>query len=118
MLDWELAAVGDPLVDLGYLVAAWAEPGHAPATAIERLGAASTAAGFPTRADLVAAYAASSGRDVGDLTWYVVLAEWKLAVLWEYNRRRVEAGRGDPYYADPAHVTEFLDAARRLIIAG
>jgi len=113
VLDWELASVGDPLVDLGYLVAAWAEPGREPETPIERLGSATAAAGFPTRADLVDAYAAASGRDVGGLAWYVALAEWKLAVLWEYNRRRVEAGVGDPYYADPAQVTEFLDAARR-----
>ena len=61
----------------------------------------------------MAGYAAASGRDVQGLDWYVVLAEWKLAVLWEYNRRRVEAGIGDPYYADPAQVTEFLQAARR-----
>ncbi len=113
VLDWELAAVADPLVDLGYLVASWAEPGREPETPIERLGAASAAPGFPTRGELVEAYAAASGRDVGGLGWYVVLAEWKLAVLWEYNRRRVEAGIGDPYYADRAQVTEFLDAARR-----
>jgi aminoglycoside phosphotransferase (APT) family kinase protein len=112
VLDWELAAVADPLVDLGYVVAAWAEPGRDPATPIERLGAASTAAGFPSRSDLVARYQEASGRPVGDLTWYLVLAEWKLAVLWEYNRRRVAAGVGDPYYSDAAHVTEFLDAAR------
>jgi len=115
VLDWELAAVGDPLVDLGYLVAAWAEPGREPATAIERLGAASAAPGFPHREELVAGYAAASGRDVNGLPWYVVLALWKLAVLWEYNRRRVEAGHGDPYYADPAQVGEFLCEAEAWI---
>lgn len=113
VLDWELSAVADPLVDVGYLVAAWAEPGREPATPIERLGAASSRPGFPTRLDLVGWYEEASGRAVRDLAWYVALAEWRLAVLWEYNRRRVEAGTGDPYYADPAHVTEFLDAARR-----
>jgi aminoglycoside phosphotransferase (APT) family kinase protein len=118
VLDWELAAVGDPLVDLGYVVAAWAEPGREPATAIERMGTASSAAGFPTREQLIAAYAEASGRSVDGLTWYVVLAEWKLAVLWEYNRRRLEAGSGDPHYRDPAQVTEFLDAARRWIARG
>lgn len=113
VLDWELAAVADPLVDVGYLVAAWAEPGREPSTPIERLGSASSRRGFPSRLDLVGWYEEASGRAVRDLAWYVVLAEWKLAVLWEYNRRRVEAGVGDPFYADPAHVTEFLDAARR-----
>ncbi|WP_431279138.1 phosphotransferase family protein [Leifsonia poae] len=113
VLDWELAAVADPLVDVGYLVASWAEPGREPATAIERLGAASSRGDFPTRLELVDWYEEASGRTVGDLAWYVVLAEWKLAVLWEYNRRRFDAGVGDAFYADPTHVTEFLDVARR-----
>lgn len=113
VLDWELAAVADPLVDVGYLVAAWAEPGREPVTPIERLGAASARPGFATRSHLVGWYEEASGRPVRHLAWYVALAEWKLAVLWEYNRRRVEAGIGDPYYADPAQVAEFLAAARQ-----
>ncbi|MGN6127120.1 MAG: phosphotransferase family protein [Humibacter sp.] len=111
VLDWELASIGDPLIDLGYLVAAWAEPGREPATPIERLGAATSADGFPTRAELVERYATASGRDVTSLAWYLALAEWKLAVLYEYNRRRAVAGHGDPYYSDASFVAEFLAAA-------
>ena len=111
VLDWELASIGDPLVDLGYLLAAWAEPGAEPATPIERLGAATAAPGFPTRAELVERYANTSGRDASSLAWYLTFAEWKLAVLYEYNRRRAVAGHGDPYYADPSSVAEFLAAA-------
>jgi len=121
VLDWELASVGDPLVDLGYLVASWASPGtpEGDLTPIQNLGCASLAPGFPSRTDLIARYAAATGVDVppSRLAWYEVLANWKLAVLYEYSRRRFHAGGGDPYYADGSQVTQFLAAAERAIDA-
>jgi aminoglycoside phosphotransferase (APT) family kinase protein len=112
VLDWELATVGDPLVDLGYLVATWAEVGG-DLTPIEELGAVTANPGFATKAELAARYFDAVGRPAQDLAWYVALAHWKLAVLYEYSRRRFETGDGDPYYADPALVESFLGAARR-----
>jgi hypothetical protein len=38
---------------------------------------------------------------------------WKLAVLYEYGRRRAVRGAGDPYYAAPARVRSFLAAAHQ-----
>ena len=58
-------------------------------------------------------YAAATGRDLAGLRWYTTLALWKLAVLYEYSRRRALDGAGDPYYEDPGLVRSFLDAARR-----
>jgi aminoglycoside phosphotransferase (APT) family kinase protein len=113
VLDWELAAVGDPLVDLGYLIASWAEPGGQ-WTPIEELGSASAEPGFPSRADLAARYAAITGRDLSALPWYVALSYWKLGVLYEYNRRKTVHGEGDPYYAGEDKVTSFLAAADRV----
>lgn len=106
VLDWELATVGDPLFDLGYLVATVPD-GHA-VTPTEQLSAALLEPGYPPRAELVDRYAARSGRDVAGLGWYVALAQWKLAALYEYQRRRGT----DPYYDDPALVRSFLDAGR------
>ncbi len=108
MLDWELATVGDPLFDVGYLMSSWPEPGE-PLVPTAELGAAVLEPGWPTRAELADRYAAATGRDLTGLAWYTTLALWKLAVLYEYSRRRDV----DPYYRDESHVRAFLAAARR-----
>jgi aminoglycoside phosphotransferase (APT) family kinase protein len=110
VLDWELATIGDPLFDVGYFLASWPEKGE-PLTPTAELGAAVLELGYPNRAELAERYAAQTGRDLTDLRWYMTLALWKLAVLYEYSHRRTVSGRGDPYYADPALVRAFLDAA-------
>lgn len=110
VLDWELAAVGDPLADLGYLIASWPERGR-PVTPVQAFGLAALEPGFPDPAALAHRYAARSGRDITDLRWHVVNAHRKLAVLYEYNRRRAARGEGDPYYVDGRAVPAFLEAA-------
>ena len=112
VLDWELATLGDPLLDVAYLLAGWPTAGE-PLTPTAELGTAVLEPGWPGRDDLAARYAATTGRDLSGLSWYSTLALWKLAALYEYSRRRVLEGVGDPYYADPALVASFLDAARR-----
>lgn len=84
IFDWEMATLGDPLADLGYLLIYWGEPGDA----LESLGAASAMAatarpGFLPRDALVEAYAEASGRDVSAIDFYRVLALTKLAVISE-----------------------------------
>lgn len=107
VLDWELATVGDPLFDLGYFLAS--VPDGAAGTATEEMAAAMLEEGWPTRAELTATYAELTGRDVDRLDWYVTLAQWKLAALYDYQRRRAT----DPYYDDPRLVPGFLRAGRR-----
>ena len=63
--------------------------------------------------ELAERYATATGRDLSQLTWYVTMALWKLAVLYEYGRRRADTGHGDAYYRDPALVQSFLAAAGR-----
>lgn len=108
VLDWELATLGDPLLDVGYFLASVPEP-DGPLTPTEELGLAMLEPGYPTRKELADRYAERTGADLGGLGWYTALALWKLAVLYAYGRRR---GR-DPYYADPALVRSFLAAAHR-----
>ena len=99
ILDWEMATVGDPLADLGYLMSFWLEPGEREEF-LDVAGAVTTQPGFPTRADMTQRYAERSGRDVGDLTWYVALALWKLAILLEASYSRHLAGTtDDPFFA-------------------
>jgi aminoglycoside phosphotransferase (APT) family kinase protein len=113
VLDWELAAVGDPLADLGYLLASWPAPGEPP-TPVQAFGLAALEPGYPDRAALAERYAARAGHGLTALRWHVVNAHRKLAVLYEYSRRRGD----DPYYADPAQVQAFLHAAEAAIAMG
>ncbi len=112
VLDWELATVGDPLLDVGYLMATVPSPGL-PMNPTAELSAALLEDGYPSKDELAERYCARTGRDLADLAWYTTFSLWKLAVLYEYSRRRVDDGIGDPYYTDPALVQRFLADARR-----
>jgi aminoglycoside phosphotransferase (APT) family kinase protein len=112
VLDWELATIGDPLFDLGYFLASVPSP-DGMRTPTEELGTAMLEEGYPNRDELVERYARRTGADLSRLDWYTALALWKLAVLYEYGRRRAERGVGDSYYQDPAQVRSFLAAAHR-----
>ncbi len=113
VLDWELATIGDPLADLGYLLASWPVQGE-PVVPTAAMGTAVLEAGYPSRAVLLDRYADRTGADLSGLNWYAALAMYKLAALYEYSRRRFEEGVGDPYYDDPKFVASFLDAGERL----
>jgi aminoglycoside phosphotransferase (APT) family kinase protein len=110
VLDWELATIGDPLFDLGYFLASYPVAGE-PLTPTAELGLAVLEEGYPTREELAQRYAADTGADLSNLAWFTALAQWKLAVLYEYGRRRAERGVGDQYYRDPALVASFVSAA-------
>jgi aminoglycoside phosphotransferase (APT) family kinase protein len=97
VFDWEMATIGDPLADLGYLGTTWSEAGD-PELGRFELGRVTRAEGFPTRAELVARYEERSGRAVGDLRWYRTLALWKSIVFMEGNYRRAVEGRTDDPY--------------------
>lgn len=89
VLDWEICTLGDPLADLGLLMVYWTEPDD-PFGALP--GAATTLAGFPGRAEMVAAYEAASGRDVDSLDYYQAFGYWKLACILEGVFTRYKAG--------------------------
>ncbi len=89
VLDWEICTLGDPIADLGLLMVYWTEPNDQ-YSALP--GAATTLEGFPTRAELVAAYEAAGGRSVGDLDYYVAFGYWKLACILEGVYARYQAG--------------------------
>jgi aminoglycoside phosphotransferase (APT) family kinase protein len=108
VLDWELATIGDPLLDVGYILASYPQEGE-PRTPTQDFGLALLEPGYPPREELAERYAARTGRDLSDLSWYIAMNEWKIGVLYEYARRRGE----DAYYADPTLVERFLAAAHR-----
>ena len=91
VLDWEMATVGDPLMDLGASLAYWLAPDDAPA--LRALGLGLTAApGSPSRAELVAGYGRTTGRDVRNALWYYVFGLFRLAVVAQQIYARFAAG--------------------------
>jgi aminoglycoside phosphotransferase (APT) family kinase protein len=99
IFDWELATIGDPLADLGYLVATYAQPGD-PESTILSLGAVTRSPGFPSREDLIARYEQRSGRSMSDVRWYTTLALWKSAVFLEGSYKRRLAGTTEDAFFD------------------
>jgi aminoglycoside phosphotransferase (APT) family kinase protein len=98
IFDWELATIGDPLADVGYLVATYAQPGDAETTLFS-LGSVTRRPGFPCREDLIARYEAGSGRSMSDVRWYTTLALWKSAVFLEGSyKRRLAGTTEDPFF--------------------
>jgi len=92
ILDWEMATLGDPLVDLGIFALYWdiaALPGGF-AGAVP--SAVDPAAGYPTFDELVDTYAERAGVGIPDLRWYRAFAAYKLAVILEGIHYRYQAG--------------------------
>jgi aminoglycoside phosphotransferase (APT) family kinase protein len=96
IFDWEMATIGDPLADLGYMVMHWTEPGDD--VGRFNLHSVTTLPGFPTRQELIARYEEKAGRSMRDLNWYVTLALWKAVVFMEGNYKRALAGSTDDPY--------------------
>ena len=109
MLDWELAALGDPLLDLGRLLASWPDRnGESPLSLkIEPW------TGFPQREELIERYEAGTGRSMRDLLWYEILACYKLAIILEGTFARACAGLVDSGLGDRLH-----NSARALVSRG
>jgi aminoglycoside phosphotransferase (APT) family kinase protein len=97
ILDWEMATLGDPLADLGYLMVFWPEVGE---EEVRGLTQPTQEPGFPRRAELLARYEERTGFAMTDLTFYRTLALWKLAILSEgLYKRYLAGGVDDAWYA-------------------
>lgn len=99
VFDWDMCTLGDPLADLGALLTYWTEPGDPPylqATAMMPLGVP----GFLSRDELVARYAAKSGRAIGDIDFYHALGLFRLTVIVAQIYIRYARGQTqDPRFA-------------------
>jgi aminoglycoside phosphotransferase (APT) family kinase protein len=80
VLDWELATLGDTLADLGWMLSSWAQPGEATRGPFPP---PTTAAGFPTRAEIADRYSKVTGRDLSELPYYLAFARWRGACISE-----------------------------------
>ncbi|MCI0398314.1 MAG: phosphotransferase family protein [Chloroflexi bacterium] len=100
VLDWEMATVGDPLMDLGTALGYWVEPADPPEIQALQLSP-TTLPGNPPRAEVVEQYARRSGRDVSNVRFYYVYGLFKVAVIVQQIYYRYKMGyTQDPRFAD------------------
>jgi aminoglycoside phosphotransferase (APT) family kinase protein len=109
IVDWEMGTVGDPKLDLAWMVINWPDDTDAPeaaeATYVDLRG-------MPSRERIVEHYAKVSGRQVDDLDYYLVLARWKLAIVLEQGFQR--AGDDEKLLAFGPIVPELMRSAAEL----
>ncbi len=99
IVDWELTTIGDPLLDLGWLLATWPEGNGSGASAV----AVTPWKGFPSAEELVAHYRPRTTRNVDAIEWYAVLACYKLGIILEGTHARACAGRAPKETGDMLH---------------
>ncbi|HJQ47614.1 MAG TPA: phosphotransferase family protein [Amycolatopsis sp.] len=98
VVDWEMATIGEPLLDLGWLVATWPDGDDASMTG--RIG---KQGGLPGRAEIVRRYLDLTGADGDVVPWYAALACFKLGIVLEGTYARACAGRADARLGDMMH---------------
>ena len=114
VVDWEMGTVGDPLLDLAWVVMGW--PDDTGGGAGRRVGGYVDYTGMPGRDDLLERYASVSGRDVDEIDYYVILARFKMAIVLEGGYARFIAGGADnpKMEAFGAVVLDMAEAAAEL----
>lgn len=100
IVDWEMCTIGDPLLDLGWMLATWYRPGHEPVLPNELMVAGDLA----TPDELVARYAQNTGRDLSNIDWYAVMACFKLGIILEGSNARAAAGKAPKEIGDMLHI--------------
>jgi len=99
IVDWEMCTIGDPLLDLGWMLATWYRPGLEPVLPNEFM----TAGGLATPAELVEHYGRNTDRDLSNINWYAVLACFKLGIILEGTNARAAAGLAPREIGDTLH---------------
>jgi len=110
IVDWELTTIGDPLLDLGWLLATWPE-GSSEAASVTPWE------GFPSADEIIAHYAIQTTRDLSHIHWYGVLACYKLGIILEGTYARACAGKAPKATGDRLHASTIglLERANRWI---
>ncbi|MBI5310427.1 MAG: phosphotransferase family protein [Actinobacteria bacterium] len=116
VLDWEMATIGDPLMDLGSMMAYWVEAGD------DRIGQMfrrqpTHLPGMLTRAEVVEHYCASSGRQAGDIRFYEVYGLFRLAgIIQQIYKRYHEKETTNPAFKRFWIATNYLHHRARGVI--
>lgn len=97
IIDWELATIGDPLIDLGWLLATWPQAADGGMLGITPWN------GFPAAGELVRRYAGHASRSVEAIDWYGVFGCYKLGILLEGTYARACAGKAPQDLGERLH---------------
>jgi aminoglycoside phosphotransferase (APT) family kinase protein len=100
-IDWEMCTIGDPLLDLGWMLVCWPD-GPNP---IDAGAALASLGGLPTRTELLAAYRDAGGRPTERLDWYVAMACFKLGIVIEGTWSRYLAGQASAEAGERLHAS-------------
>ncbi len=92
VVDWEMASIGDPLVDLAWALIFLPQEGNPLALGAAGQPGGYQLAGLPSESALVERYAECTGRDVSALDWYRVFSPWKLAIVLEGTHAKWKRG--------------------------
>lgn len=114
IVDWELTTIGDPLLDLGWLLATWSESADPDPASVS----VKPWKGFATIDELVEHYRARSTRDVSAIRWYGVLACYKLGIILEGTHARACAGKAPVATGDRLHAQTIALFQRALRMIG
>lgn len=107
VFDWEMCAIGDPLIDLGILLCYWVHT--AKATQRDALTSVTNRPGWFTRAEILERYAAQTGFNLTNITFYEVFAVFKLTVVLQQIFFRYHQGQtDDPRFATLDERVEWL----------
>lgn len=110
IVDWEMCTIGDPLLDLGWLLATWR-----PSTGSSVFPhALMNTDGLASADDLINQYAENTDRDLSNITWYTVLACFKLGIVLEGTLARASAGKAPKEIGDQLHQATLLLFERAL----
>lgn len=101
LIDWELSTLGDPCLDLSWLLARWVEPGDPGGLApfLEPWD------GFLSRAELMKLYGELTGRDMSAAGWYLALACYKMGCIFEGSYARALAGQAPMATGERLHAS-------------
>lgn len=115
VLDWELVSLGDPLLDLGWILSSWYEEGDPDG----KSPMVKPWDGFLTRRELVEQYCQLSGRDAAQVPWFFALACYKLACLLEGTFAASKAGKVPAKVGDSVHAyaTWLMNKAQQIAAA-
>ena len=119
MLDWDMCTRGDPLVDLGYLLDYWTQADDDPSWA-SAAAMPTSELGFPTRAEAAQRYARTTGRDLSELHWYVMLNLFRtIVILAQIYRRYLSGQTQDARFANfGERIAGLFEKARAMVPRG
>jgi aminoglycoside phosphotransferase (APT) family kinase protein len=114
VVDWELATIGDPLLDLGHLLATWPDPADPRRTPLP-----TPMPGLPDRRTIIERYARGSSRDLAAVDWYQALACYRLGIILEGTYARACAGKAPMQVGERLHAVaeSLIDQGLRIVAA-